>query len=248
VIGGPLLHFGCVSTHAAAAASVVVNPSVVVDTHGLRGIAEFFWPSTDRRRIPAEIPGLAPLKFCASTSSPEKIRIFVSGVARGIDDNGHQLLTEDVSADSAHGISAVRPYSAVSLSVRPLIWPSLVQQRFQSTATPGASGKERVNQIVEEISRLTLLETADLISQLKVFILNNLRTDLKAKLKIADMAMPVAAAPAAAPLASKAAQDEPAQDAAPAPAEKPILTIKLESPHIQSHPRNPDNSLPHPPR
>jgi hypothetical protein len=46
---------------------------------------------------------------------------------------------------------------------------STLQQRFASTAaTPGASGKERVNQIVEEISRLTLLETADLIAQLKV--------------------------------------------------------------------------------
>lgn len=44
-----------------------------------------------------------------------------------------------------------------------------MQNRFQSTAaTPGASGKERVSQIVEDISRLTLLETADLISQLKV--------------------------------------------------------------------------------
>ena len=40
---------------------------------------------------------------------------------------------------------------------------------MQSTAAqPGASGKERVAQIVEEISRLTLLETADLVSQLKV--------------------------------------------------------------------------------
>jgi hypothetical protein len=44
-----------------------------------------------------------------------------------------------------------------------------MQIRFQTTAaTPGASGKERVNQIVEDISRLTLLETGDLIAQLKV--------------------------------------------------------------------------------
>ena len=44
-----------------------------------------------------------------------------------------------------------------------------LQRRLQSTAaTPGASGKERVAQIVEDISRLTLLETADLVSQLKV--------------------------------------------------------------------------------
>ena len=45
-----------------------------------------------------------------------------------------------------------------------------MQIRFQTTAaTPGASGKERVNQLVEDISRLTLLETADLIAQLKVY-------------------------------------------------------------------------------
>jgi hypothetical protein len=58
---------------------------------------------------------------------------------------------------------------------------STLQQRFQTTAaTPGASGKERVNQIVEEISRLTLLETADLIAQLKVTC--NIRTLLNCRL------------------------------------------------------------------
>jgi Ribosomal protein L7/L12 dimerisation domain len=47
-----------------------------------------------------------------------------------------------------------------------------VQRRLQSTAAePGASGKIRVNQLVEDISRLNLLETADLVSQLKVCFL-----------------------------------------------------------------------------
>jgi Ribosomal protein L7/L12 dimerisation domain len=41
-------------------------------------------------------------------------------------------------------------------------------QRGYATATPGESGKQQVSQIVEDISRLTLLETADLIAQLKV--------------------------------------------------------------------------------
>jgi hypothetical protein len=56
---------------------------------------------------------------------------------------------------------------------------STLQQRFATTAaTPGTSGKERVNQIVEQISRLTLLETADLIAQLKVpfYVGNSLTT------------------------------------------------------------------------
>jgi len=104
--------------------------------------------------------------------------------------------------------------------LRPLIRPSLVHQRFQTNAAAaGESGRARVNQIVEEISRLTLLETADLISQ------------LKAKLKIADIAMPVAATPAggAAGGGAAAAKDEPAEDAAPAAAEKAVLTVKLES-------------------
>jgi large subunit ribosomal protein L7/L12 len=50
-------------------------------------------------------------------------------------------------------------------------------------------------------------------------------------LKIADIAMPVAAAPAGGALAggAAAAKDEPAEDAAPAAAEKAVLTLKLES-------------------
>lgn len=47
-------------------------------------------------------------------------------------------------------------------------------------------------------------------------------------MKIADIAMPVAAAPSSSANA-KAAKAEPAEEAAPAIAEKPVLTIKLES-------------------
>jgi large subunit ribosomal protein L7/L12 len=57
---------------------------------------------------------------------------------------------------------------------------------------------------------------------------------IKAKLKIADIAMPVAAAPAAngpSPAAPAAEAAAPAEEAPPAPAaaEKPVLTVKLES-------------------
>ena len=53
---------------------------------------------------------------------------------------------------------------------------------------------------------------------------------MQAKLKIADIAMPVAAAPAGAPApAAGAAAAEPEEEAAPAAVEKAILTVKLES-------------------
>ncbi|BFZ60383.1 54S ribosomal protein L12, mitochondrial [Saitoella coloradoensis] len=79
------------------------------------------------------------------------------------------------------------------------------QLRLNSTA---ASAK--ISTIVDQISQLTLLETADLVAQ------------LKEKLNIQDIA-PVAAAPAAA---------APAADAAPAEEvaqEKTIFNIKLAS-------------------
>jgi ribosomal protein L7/L12 len=71
-----------------------------------------------------------------------------------------------------------------------------------------------------------------LISQLKVNASEFLRElTWKAKLKIADIAMPVAAAAAGGAPAggAAAAKDEPAEDAAPAAAEKAVLTVKLES-------------------
>lgn len=49
-------------------------------------------------------------------------------------------------------------------------------------------------------------------------------------MKIADIAMPVAAAPSgAASGAAAAAAAEPAEEAAPAAAEKAVMTVKLES-------------------
>jgi len=71
---------------------------------------------------------------------------------------------------------------------------------------------------VDQISQLTLLETADLVAS------------LKSRLNIPDMAF---AAPAAAPGAggaatTSAAEAEP-EEAAPAAAEKTMFTLKLES-------------------
>ncbi|PHH79075.1 hypothetical protein CDD80_5634 [Ophiocordyceps camponoti-rufipedis] len=86
-------------------------------------------------------------------------------------------------------------------------------RRFNSTEA-AAVASPKVAQLVEQISQLTLLETADLVSS------------LKSKLNIPDMPMGGFAA-AAAP-APAAAVEEP-EDAAPAAAEKTMFTLKMQS-------------------
>ncbi|KAK8146474.1 hypothetical protein G3M48_003058 [Beauveria asiatica] len=86
-------------------------------------------------------------------------------------------------------------------------------RRYNSTeAAAEAPANPKIAEIVEQISKLTLLETADLVSSLKT------------KLNIPDL--PVggfAAAPAAAPAAV-----EEAEEAAPAAAEKTLFTLQLQ--------------------
>ncbi|KAF3060007.1 54S ribosomal protein L12, mitochondrial [Daldinia childiae] len=85
-----------------------------------------------------------------------------------------------------------------------------IQRRHESTAT---ATNPKIAGIVDQISQLTLLETADLV------------TSLKSRLNIPDL--PVggfAAAPAAAPAAAEEA-DEPA----PAAQEKTLFNIKLQA-------------------
>ncbi|KAJ4145344.1 hypothetical protein LMH87_004197 [Akanthomyces muscarius] len=86
-------------------------------------------------------------------------------------------------------------------------------RRYNSTdAAAEAPANPKIAEIVEQISKLTLLETADLVSSLKT------------KLNIPDL--PVggfAAAPAAAPAAA-----EEAEEAAPAAAEKTLFTLQLQ--------------------
>ncbi|KAK5990071.1 Mitochondrial-nucleoid protein 1 [Cladobotryum mycophilum] len=89
---------------------------------------------------------------------------------------------------------------------------SCTTRRYNSTEA--APTNPRIAQIVDQISQLTLLETADLVSS------------LKSKLNIPDMpiggfaAAPAAAAPAAA---------EEVDDAPAAPAEKTLFTLKLQA-------------------
>ncbi|PFH60870.1 hypothetical protein XA68_10183 [Ophiocordyceps unilateralis] len=86
-------------------------------------------------------------------------------------------------------------------------------RRFNSTEAAPASPK--IAQLVEQISQLTLLETANLVS------------NLKSKLNIPDMPMGGFGA-AAAPAAAAAAPEEP-EDEAPAAAEKTLFTLKMQS-------------------
>ncbi|KAI0834821.1 ClpS-like protein [Hypoxylon sp. FL0890] len=86
-----------------------------------------------------------------------------------------------------------------------------IQRRHESTAAPA---NPKIAGIVDQISQLTLLETADLV------------TSLKSRLNIPDL--PVggfAAAPAAAPAAAAEEADEPA----PAAQEKTLFSVKLQA-------------------
>ncbi|KAH7170353.1 ribosomal protein L7/L12 C-terminal domain-containing protein [Dactylonectria macrodidyma] len=81
-------------------------------------------------------------------------------------------------------------------------------------STEAAPTNPKIQTIVDQISQLTLLETADLVSS------------LKATLNIPDL--PVGGFAAAAAPAPAAAAEE-AEEAAPAAAEKSLFTLKLQS-------------------
>ncbi|KXX82542.1 hypothetical protein MMYC01_201175 [Madurella mycetomatis] len=93
---------------------------------------------------------------------------------------------------------------------------SLLQQqrmtrRYNSTE---AAASPKIAAIVDQISQLTLLETADLVAS------------LKSRLNIPDL--PVGGFAAAAPAAAPAAAVE-EEEAAPAAAEKTLFTLKLQA-------------------
>lgn len=93
----------------------------------------------------------------------------------------------------------------------------LAQQRIgRRHNTTDAAASPKIAGIVDQISQLTLLETAELV------------TSLKSRLNIPDMPVGGFAAAPAAPAAAAAAPEE-AEDAAPAAAEKTVFTLKLQS-------------------
>ncbi|KAF2086405.1 54S ribosomal protein L12, mitochondrial precursor [Saccharata proteae CBS 121410] len=87
-------------------------------------------------------------------------------------------------------------------------------RRWQSTDAAAAPANPKIAGIVDQISQLTLLETADLVSSLKT------------RLNIPDMPVGGFAA-AAAPAAAPAAVEE--EEAAPAAQEKTLFNLKLQS-------------------
>ncbi|KIX06034.1 ribosomal protein L7/L12 [Rhinocladiella mackenziei CBS 650.93] len=95
--------------------------------------------------------------------------------------------------------------------------PSGHSRRWQSTDAAATPSNPKIAGIVDQISQLTLLETADLV------------TSLKSRLNIPDMAFaaPAAAPSAAAATATPSAAEE--EEAAPPAAEKTMFTLKLQS-------------------
>ncbi|KAH8737927.1 ribosomal protein L7/L12 C-terminal domain-containing protein [Ilyonectria robusta] len=91
-----------------------------------------------------------------------------------------------------------------------LLRVSAASRRWNSTEAAPVSPK--IQTIVDQISQLTLLETADLVSSLKT------------KLNIPDM--PIGGFAAAGPAAPAAVEE--VEEAAPAAAEKSLFTLKLQ--------------------
>ncbi|KIW15953.1 ribosomal protein L7/L12 [Exophiala spinifera] len=104
--------------------------------------------------------------------------------------------------------------SAIQHTRRNDVYQTRQTKRWQSTDAATAPTNPKISAIVDQISQLTLLETADLV------------TSLKSRLNIPDMAF---AAPAAAPGAGAAPAAAEEEEAAPAAAEKTMFSLKLES-------------------
>ncbi|CAN3353516.1 large ribosomal subunit protein bL12m [Diutina catenulata] len=92
--------------------------------------------------------------------------------------------------------------------------------RYNATAAAESKVDPKISAIVDDISKLTLLETSSLV------------TELKERLNISDIALPAAgAAPAAAPAAAEEEAPKEEQE------EKTIFAIKLESFDAKSKPK-----------
>ncbi|KAJ5726681.1 54S ribosomal protein L12 [Penicillium malachiteum] len=115
---------------------------------------------------------------------------------------------------------SVRPSSLRIASTYTARTPA--SRRWESTET-AAPVNPKISQIVDQISQLTLLETADLVSSLKT------RLNIP-DLPVGGFAMaPGAGAPGAAPVEE--------EEAAPAAAEKTLFNLKLESFEATSKPK-----------
>ncbi|KAI9931226.1 hypothetical protein ASPWEDRAFT_178600 [Aspergillus wentii DTO 134E9] len=112
----------------------------------------------------------------------------------------------------------VRPStSSLRLSTSTYLSQRTPSRRWQSTEAeaPAAPVNPKISQIVDQISTLTLLETADLVSTLKT------------RLNIPDLPVGGFAVAGAGPAAAPAAAEE--EEAAPAAQEKTLFNVKLEA-------------------
>ncbi|TCD70505.1 hypothetical protein EIP91_003266 [Steccherinum ochraceum] len=89
----------------------------------------------------------------------------------------------------------------------------------EGSSSQATSADPKLSKIVDDISGLTLLQAADLVSL------------LKSRLNIQEIAMPAASA---APVAAAAADDAPAEEK---PKEKTIFNVKLESFETSAKPK-----------
>ncbi|EJF63013.1 ClpS-like protein [Dichomitus squalens] len=111
--------------------------------------------------------------------------------------------------------SALRSFSRTCRATRPrsLAGPSrclATEAAASSSPAPPPPSDPKLNKIVDDISNLTLLQAADLV------------TLLKTRLNIQEIAMPAAAPVAAAPAAAEETEAE-------KPKEKTVFNVKLEA-------------------
>ncbi|SPQ25956.1 e18951fc-b3f4-448a-b0ab-21a6855a235d [Thermothielavioides terrestris] len=112
----------------------------------------------------------------------------------------------------------LRAGSAASVPIRAS--SSFLQQNRMSrryNSTDAAASNPKIAAIVDQISQLTLLETADLVAS------------LKSRLNIPDLPVGGFAAAPAATAAAPAAAPAEQEEEAPAAAEKTLFTVKLQS-------------------
>ena len=120
-------------------------------------------------------------------------------------------------------MSLLRSASRIPLRVvTRRVGPSVVRFNSSSSATEKPDVDPKIKSIVDQISTLTLLETSTLVNE------------LKERLNIPDISMPVAgAAPAAAPAGGEAEAEEVKEE----PEEKTIFGVKLETFDAGSKPK-----------
>ncbi|OAA55058.1 50S ribosomal protein l12 [Niveomyces insectorum RCEF 264] len=124
-------------------------------------------------------------------------------------------------AHQVRAASRLRPASA-SVAALSAVTPSRIARRHNSTE---AAVDPKISGIVDQISQLTLLETASLVSSLKT------------RLNIPDLPVGGFAAAPAAPGGAAAAAAAEEEEAPAAAAEKSLFTVKLVSIEAGSKPK-----------